>query len=286
MFSAALLLLRTACSLLVGLFAFTALSGCSDPGEVLAEVRELAAAGDYEVQREVLRRGLESHPEDVPLLLQAVEFYLREAPEGRYRPRLALHYAMRAARVAGAPRPEVSRLLFKAYRAAGSSDQELALLREGLQAVHHPDAMAPRQRQRLDPELVELTLANLREQKRRQDRTPDTSPCVPPMVWIPPGRYPFIHQPATSAEVEQHNSTEVSVLISGVCIDRLMPGSLASLLVDRAAVGKNCQAAGKRACSVAEQQVACGAMLGVLGTHPGCLSERALRCCRDPEPGS
>ena len=237
---------------------------------MLADAEQSAADGDFEGQREVLRRGLEASPEDVPLLMAAARYYLRIEPEGRYKPQLALHYAMRAARGSGYPGEELSRLLSQAYRAAGGLEEERALLLAGLNAVGHPDANAPMLRQPVDHDLLEPTLANLREQKRREEGAKPRSRCLAGMAYVPAGRYP----PGTEAALEN-----VLIEVDAFCIDQLQPGGVASRFKNSAELGEKCAAVGKRLCRRAEMQVACGAMAGVFGVHPACAMNRVLRCC-------
>ncbi len=247
--------------------------GCADPARALDDAQESARNGDYEGQREILRRALESSPEDLPLLMEAARYYLRSSPQGRYKPRLALHYAMRAARASESPDGEVSKLVFKAYRAAGSLEEERELLVAGLRAVGHPDSEAPQLRQPVDPDLLEPTLANLREQKRREEGGQPLPPCEEGMAYIPAGRYPTGPESFTRDE---------TIEVQGLCIDQVAPGGLASQFENAAALDAACSAVDKRRCSDNEMQVACGAMAAVLGTHPACVMNRVLRCCSAP----
>jgi len=247
--------------------------GCADPAEALKDAQESARNGDYEEQREILRSALESSPDDLPLLMEAARYYLRSPPQGRYKPRLALHYAMRAARASEYPDGEVSKLVFKAYRAAGTLEEERDLLMAGLRAVGHPDAEVPQLRQPVDPDLVEPTLENLREQKRREEGGKPMPPCEQGMAYIPAGRYP------TGPE---SSSREDTIVVQALCIDQVRPGGLASQLESASALSAACAAADKRLCSEDEMLVACGAMMAVLGTHPACVMNRVLRCCGAP----
>ena len=252
--------------------------GCSaDPEKSLQDAAASNEAGDFEGEREILRRALESSPDNVPLLLAAARYYLRSGPDGRYKPRLALHYAMRAARASERPSGDVSKLLFKAYRAAGSLDEERDLLAAGLHAVGHPDANEPRLRKPVDPDLLEPTLENLREQKRREEGGQRRQPCEDGMAYIPAGRYPSeLNAPSGDDVLEVHE----------FCIDQLRAGALGSQLESAAAIAEICADSAKRRCSQDEMQVACGAMAGVLGVHPACVMNKVLRCCRDTADGS
>jgi len=254
--------------LLAGLLLATGAAGCADPAAALAEAEASAAAGDFERQRQILRDALESSPDDVPLLVAAARYYLRSPPEGRYKPRLALHYALRAKDAADAPSEELSRLMFTAYRAAGGFESGQELVRQGLEAVGHPDAANPKGLQPVDPDLVEPTLANLIEQRRRWDKGPPGPPCGADSGYIPAGRYPV----AGDGERE----------ISGVCIGVLGAGELATQLAADADVAAACKASRRRACSAEEALVACTAMVKVLGAHPACTMRSVVRCCATP----
>ena len=268
-------ILPSALSLFVSILVALCLCvSCADPARALEDAQESARNGDYEGQREIIRRALESSPEDLPLLMAAARYYLRSPPEGRYKPRLALHYAMRAARASEYPDGEVSKLVFKAYRAAGSLEEERELLVAGLRAVAHPDAETPQLRQPVDPDLLEPTLANLREQKRREEGGQPLPRCEEGMEYIPAGRYPTGPESFTREE---------TIEVQGLCIDQVVPGGLASQLGSDAELDAACSAVDKRRCSVGERQVACGAMAAVLGTHPACVMKRVLRCCRAPQ---
>ncbi len=242
--------------------------GCADPEAVLADAEQSRLAGDFEREREVLRRGLEASPEDLPLLLAAARYYLRSEPEGRYKPRLALHYAMRASQASTGSDPEVSRLLYKAYRAAGGLQEGDELVKRGLEAVRHPDATAPKRLRPVDPDLVEPTLENLIEQRRRWREGPPPSPCPPGTGYIPAGRYP----------VSDTSAREVTAF----CIDTLGSGELATKLASASELAAACEAGGRRACSPGEMLVACSAMVTTLGAHPACTMEPIMRCCVAP----
>jgi hypothetical protein len=246
----------------------TTAAGCADPEAALVQAEASQAAGDFERQRQILRDALESSPDDVPLLVAAARYYLRPEPEGRYKPRLALHYAMRAKGAADAPSEELSRLMFTAYRAAGGLESGHELVRQGLEAVGHPDAANPRRLRPVDPDLVEPTLANLIEQRRRWDAGPPGPPCAVGRGYIPAGRYP----------VGGRGERE----IAAVCIGVLGPGELATQLAADVDIAAACRASGRRACSAAEALVACTAMASVLGAHPACTMDSILRCCAAP----
>jgi hypothetical protein len=204
--------------------------------------------------------------------MAAARYYLRSGSDGRYKPRLALHYAMRAARASEQPDSDVSKLMFKAYRAAGSLEEERDLLVAGLQAVGHPDARGPRLRKPVDPDLLEPTLENLREQKRREEGGERRKPCEDGMAYIPAGHYPSGPDSSGRDDV---------LAVQAFCIDQLRAGELGSKLETMSAIADICSEAGKRRCGQDEMQVACGPMAGVLGVHPACVMNKALRCCRD-----
>jgi len=254
----------TGALLLCFLLSFAACS-CVDPEAALVEAEASRVAGDFEREREILRTALEASPDDVALLMAASRYYLRAEPERRYKPRLALHYAMRASQAADSPNQEVSRLLFTAYRAAGGSEGGRELAKLGLGAVGHPDAEDPRGLRPVDPDLVEPTLANLIEQRRRWDEGP-TPPCPPGTGHIPAGRYPV----GAGGEHE----------VAGFCIDVLAAGELATQQASAADIEAACRARDRRLCRVDESLVACTAMLAVFGAHPACTVDLVQRCCR------
>ena len=99
------------------------------PDEALASAQTYLDAGDYDGAQSAFRRGLERHPDDVPLLLTAANFYLRADAEDHYKPRLGLHYASRASRADDADRVEVTSALVRALRAMdqhGEASETLA----------------------------------------------------------------------------------------------------------------------------------------------------------------
>ena len=242
---------------------------CADPASALADANESRLAGEFAREREILRAALESSPDDVPLLMAAARYYLRAEPEGRYKPRLALHYAMRASRQPHSSDPAVSALLFTAYRAAGGSDEGRELVQRGLEAVGHPDAANPVSLQAVDPDLVEPTLRNLIEQRRRWSEGPQPA-CPPGTGHIAAGRYPV----GPSGERE----------VAGFCIDVLAAGELATQMDTLADLESACGLRDRRVCSSDELLVGCTAMRAVLGQHPACTKDRILRCCLAARP--
>ena len=104
-------------------------TGCGpSPGEALTTAKAAFAAGDDLASQTAFRDGLERHPEDLPLLLFACEFYLREDVEDHYKPRLALHYANRADRADPDDRPDVTDALARALLAMGQHEEAADLL--------------------------------------------------------------------------------------------------------------------------------------------------------------
>ncbi|HCP46429.1 MAG TPA: hypothetical protein DIU15_10320, partial [Deltaproteobacteria bacterium] len=128
--------------------------GCMSADESLAESKSHRQAGDRAAEEEALRDGLERHPDDVDLLMATAELYLRPKPEEQYKPRLALHYAMRADRAARRTSPEAAALLHRAYRAAGGFEEAEVLLGKALETIGHPDAGNPSHPEPVDPDLL------------------------------------------------------------------------------------------------------------------------------------
>lgn len=105
------------------------LAGCGpSAGEALTTAETALAAGDDSAAQTALRDGLERHPEDLPLLLFACDFYLREDAPDHYKPRLALHYANRADRTDPQDRHDVTDALARALSAMGQHEDAAELL--------------------------------------------------------------------------------------------------------------------------------------------------------------
>ena len=248
-----------------------ALGGCSGPEEALERHQSSLAAGDLNRAEEVLAAGLEVHSEHVALLCAAASFYLQEEPRGVYKPRVALHYAMRADMAAGGRDSEAARLLGMAHRAAGGPTalpEGEALLRAGLEQINHPDARNPRQLQPFDPDLLELSLENILEQKARWERGRVQPTCSEDQLLVSGGRYPV----ESTATLPQEPSKEVEV--SAFCVLR-MPS-----------LDSSCGGVNERTCSAAETAVVRGPIAAALWGNP-----RAARCCYEPKlarvkPGS
>ncbi len=176
---------------LLVLISAVAVSGCGNPGRDLQRFTALTDAGDDASAEEHLRGALERHPDDVDLLLAAADFYLRADPaaEPYYKPRLSLHYAMRADKAAAYGDPRATEAMVRAHRGAGGFEETDELVREGLAGLNHPDADAPVALQPVDPDLVEPSVANVLEQRRR-DALPPWS-CGVGLVLVPAGSYPL-----------------------------------------------------------------------------------------------
>jgi len=148
------------------------------------------AAGAEASAEETLRKALERHPDDTELLLAAADFYLRADAPDFWKPRLSLHYAMRADQTAGLSDPRATAAMVRAHRAAGGFEQTEELVREGLAAVQHPDAEEPHLVQPVDPDLIEPTLENILEQRRRDEARRRGVVCAEGLVAVPAGLYP------------------------------------------------------------------------------------------------
>ncbi len=239
-----------------------ALVACTSASEWKTRAERDLGLGDYEAAAETLRRGLEAHPKDVELLLIAGEMYLSPIPEDTYKPRLALHYALRADREAAHQDKRATSLLTRAYRATGGSAFGDQIVQQGLAQVGHKDATAPKRLDAADPDLLDLTSANLREQARRDAaRAGGETRCGAEFVHVPGGRYP-------------------------VPVDGEL--RLAEFCVSRAGTSEQgCQ--GARRCTEDERLLACTSLGAVLGDDPGCADEAVDRCCATPsiaEPGA
>lgn len=230
------------------LLAALALVGCSDPSKELARVVDVRDAGDDAATEAALRHALERHPEDLELLLVAADFYLGPQSDDYYRPRLALHYAMRADQAANYQDPRATRAMLMAHRGAGGFAEADAMVRDGLASVGHPDAADPVRLEPVDRDLLEPTLPNFVEQRRRQtDGRPEPT-CEPGMLLVPAGEY------GPDLEVQAY------------CVEeRGRP------------VQVECDAMGLRACQASEAQVAAGPVAGLL---LGAATD--VRCCADP----
>jgi len=263
--------LRAAAFVLVLLFAL----GCRSAERDRADVAQAIEGGDDAGAEGVLRGALDRHPDDPLLLAEAAEFYLRPHADEYYRPRLALHYAMRADKAANYASEEVGRTLMRAYRAAGGvqgTDLGERLIADGLEAVKHPDRGAPKRLQPADRDLLDPTLANILEQERRNRRRAEgATPCGEGLVHAPAGTYPGVR-----------GGPEITV--EPFCVERPPPTGVGQIAVDpdrRAAI---CGSLGRRSCSAEETAVACGALRTVVGRHNACEDDRVVRCCADPEP--
>ncbi len=113
----------------MALLLIGALAGCGpSTDEALSAAEAALAGGDDLASQTAFRDGLERHPEDLPLLLFACEFYLREDVEEHHKPRLALHYANRADRADPDDRADVTDALARALRAMGQHEDAAEVL--------------------------------------------------------------------------------------------------------------------------------------------------------------
>ena len=230
------------------------LSGCTKPETYRTDAEAAVAVGDPVRAEEFLREGLERYPEDVALLVAAGEFYLRPIPEDRYKPRLALHYAMRADRAADNTNKAATALLVRAWRANGGSEMGDQLVADGLYRVGHRDLRAPVRLNAADPDLLEPTAENLREQKRREVMR-DKNPCGAGLAFVARAAWPL----------PDGGSTDLPAF----CAEReTRPGT--------------CTARALRACTPDEVVVLCGPMLAVVGRHASCADATVGRCCAAP----
>jgi len=246
--------------------------GCTSPEESLAISRVQAAAGDLAGEEQALRDGLEDHPEDVGLLIAMSELYLRSEPETRYKPRLALHYAMRADRAARRKSPDAAALLHRAYRAAGGFEQADELLARGLARIDHPDADNPESVEPVDSDLLEPTLSNLLEQNRRTagQHLPH---CPSGLTLIPGGLYPLAAADGAKASEQR---------VSAFCAESRPQTEPPRRVSHAVEITGLCAQRQRRGCSAPERRVLCGPMRNVLGPHPACDDERYVRCCDEP----
>jgi hypothetical protein len=228
--------------------ALIALVGCSSLERDRRSVADALATGEDAATEALLREVLERRPEDIELLLTASDFYVRADAPDYYRPRLSLHYAMRADRAAGFTDARATLAMVRGHRAAGGFEESDALVREGLAGVDHPDAQAPVRLEPVDPDLVEVTLPNLIEQRRRQTDGRPTPVCEEGLLLVPVGEYP-------SATIEEPYCVE----------ERDRPAPIP------------CDQLELRACTEPERSVAAGAVAGLLKGEPD-----GHRCCGDP----
>ncbi len=112
----------------LGLLILATGCGPSAP-EALTAAETALASGDDLAAQTAFREGLERHSDDLPLLLFACDFYLREEVADHYKPRLALHYANRADRADPGDRPDVADALARALDAMGQHDDAAEVLR-------------------------------------------------------------------------------------------------------------------------------------------------------------
>lgn len=229
--------------------------GCGDAARDRERVHEALQSGDDAGAEALLREALERHPEDVDLLLQASDFYLRaDAPEF-YKPRLSLHYAMRADRAATYGEPRAAAAMVRAHRGTGGFEEGDELIQQGLAGLNHPDADAPFTLQPVDPDLVEPSPKNLREQRRRDAAGPET--CDDGMELVPAGTYPLT------------DATEDAVVEDSFCVEQA-----------GRPVSVSCESRELRDCEPTEAAVVAGPMSGLLA---GPATNH--RCCAPPRTG-
>ena len=63
------------------LIALAVLAGCTSADDYRQQADQALAVGDVEQAQDTLQRALESHPDDLELLLAAGELYLRAEPQ-------------------------------------------------------------------------------------------------------------------------------------------------------------------------------------------------------------
>jgi tetratricopeptide (TPR) repeat protein len=231
-------------------------AGCSSPADVRADLADHLAMGRFEAAEATLRKGLEAHPDDVDLLVAAAEFYLQPLPEERFKPRLALHYAMRADRVADNGDARAAALLVQAWRANGGSPLGDQLVADGLHQLGHRDQRNPVRLDAADPDLLEPTAQNLREQARRdRARASGEDPCGAGLAFVASAAWPL----ADGREA-----------------------ALPAFCAERRATPGTCSAKGLRPCTAEQRDVLCGPMVAVVGNHPSCVEPTVERCCGLP----
>jgi hypothetical protein len=252
-------MLRPILALLVLVF------GCSSPEGVRRDFEQADGAGEHAEAEAVLRAGLEKHPDDPALLVVAGSFYLRSLPPESYKPRLALHYAMRAAQETQANDPDALALLKRAQLAAGglgTTDLASKVLRRGLDAVGEYDAQ-PKGFRPFDADLLDGTGAQVKEQLARWKARDEAGPVCPGgMASVAAGTW------------DLKESTDVA----GFCVDERAEGGLV-VATDPTVRDLHCANRDLRACSDEELAVACGPLKAVLPDHPGCADPRIVRCC-------
>ena len=221
---------------------------CGDPVTELARVVELRESGDDAATETALRAALERHPDDLELLLVASDFYLLPTTDDFYRPRLALHYAMRADQAGRHQDERATRAMVMAHRGAGGFDEAQPLIREGLAGLGHPDAEDPVRLKPVDRDLLEPTLPNLVEQRRRETDGTPTPTCADGLLLVPKGEYP------------------PNLQVADFCVEeRGRPAAIDCALLEL------------RSCDSVEAAVAAGLLAGLL---LGSASD--ARCCSDP----
>jgi hypothetical protein len=229
--------------------------GCADPGEALSRHEVALAQEDLGLAEQSLRDALERHPSDVPLLSAAAAFYLRAEPTETYKPRLALHYALRADQAAGGADIDTVRLLARAHRAAGgltALPAGEALLAAGLELVGHPDADAPKRLKPFDSDLLDPTLENLLEQKLRWELGKKQPTCTEQQLLVPEGNYPLAEPSGTT------------VSLASFCVERMPSLDL------------GCAGPALRQCNGEEERVVRMTLSGMLWGD-----RRGHRCCAD-----
>lgn len=234
--------------LLTALTVSLAFTGCRGPQGWLDDHEDALTLGDSATAEVKLRDGLERHPDDVELLLAGAGFYLRPDEPDSWKPRLALHYAMRADRAASGQDERATAAMVRAHRASGGFAETEALVRQGLSDLNHPAADAPVLLKPVDPDLIDPTVENVLEQRRRDGMPPPT--CPPGLVVVPEGRYPL----------DDGSDTEVAMF----CVEeRGRP------------VAASCETRALRDCSEAEAAVVAGPMSAMLqgeSSHHRCCA--------------
>jgi hypothetical protein len=239
---------------------------CKSSADYSSAATDALADGRLDVAEEALRDGLEAHPDDVALLRQTAEFYLDRASRDSYKPRLGLHYAMRADKAARGADPDIARLLLRAYREAGGFAERDALVRQGLETVRHRDAAAPQALDAVPPELANPTLPNfIAEGKRKEAARNAEQPCPRRYVLVPGGLYPRVG--------------DAAIALGDVCVEQRIatpephrgdvPGLAEAV----------CRSQGARPCTADEKAIACGPLLPAIGDHPSCRDPLVPRCC-------
>jgi hypothetical protein len=181
---------------------------------------------------------------------------------------------MRADKAANYGSDEVGRTLMRAYRAAGGvrgTELGRRLIADGLDAVRHPDRANPKQLAAVDRDLLDLTLANVLEQKRRDAAwAAGTKPCEDGYVHVPSGIYP---PPRDGPDLE----------VDAFCVERPSPIGVAQIAIEADRRDAICRALGSRSCNETEAALACGTLRTIVGRHKSCEDDRVVRCCADPK---